>query len=318
MYGGWGTDHGPTREMAFSVPHSCDDFVRSATAAEHPKHLYTGVPDVLTQCVQRCATTAYADLGKERTAALRKWTLRAQELREQVDPSPPSGHCAKILRGKDLRLFQEMLDSSGHADSKLPSCVRDGFELMGPLPLSGVLQKKTTFATLTPEEVRANAASTRKAIWNSCKSTTCDRVAEEVFRITQEERNQGWLEGPFYDDLPEDSVLTRRFGIEQTSTRADGSVVCKVRPVDDYTESQVNLTNSSDETVSPHGVDTIVAGACARIAARPKNKDPEILKGCTIDLRKAYKQLAISLRSLNDAYLCVFDTLAKKPAGTRP
>ena len=109
LYGGWGTDHGPTREMAFSVPHSCDDFVRSATAAEHPKHLYTGVPDVLTQCVQRCATTAYADLGKERTAALRKWTLRAQELREQVDPSPPSGHCAKILRGKDLRLFQEML-----------------------------------------------------------------------------------------------------------------------------------------------------------------------------------------------------------------
>ena len=132
LYGGWGTDHGPIREMAFSVPHSCEDFVNSATAAEHPKHLYTGVPDVLAECVQRCATTVYEDLGKERTATLRKWTLRAQELREQVDPDPPSGHCAKILRGKDLRLFQEMLDSSGHADSKLPSCIRDGFELMGP------------------------------------------------------------------------------------------------------------------------------------------------------------------------------------------
>ena len=84
--------------------------------------------------------------------------------------------------------------------------------------------------------------------------------------------------------------------------------------MDDYTESQVKLTNSSDETVSPHGVDTIVAGTCLRVAARPTSKTPENLKGCTVDLRKAYKQLAIAMKSLNDAYLCVFDTQAKRPA----
>ena len=216
LYGGWRTDHGPIREMVFSVHHSCADFVKSvksATAAEHPRHLCTGVPDVLATCVKNCATMSYEDIGRERTAALRKWTLRAQELRAQVDTNPPVGHCAKILEGKDLRLFQEMLDSSGHADTMLPACIREGFELMGPLPSSGVLQKKNTFATLTPEEVRANAASTRKAIWNSCKGDA-----------------------------------------------------------------------------------------------------PENLKRCTIDLRKAYKQLAIALKSLNDAYLCVFDTEAGTPA----
>ena len=311
------TDHGPIREMVFAVHHSCADFVKSAAAAEHPRHLYTGVPDVLATCVKNCATMSYEDLGKDRTATLRKWTLRAQELRAQVDPDPPVGHCAKILEGKDLRLFQEMLDSSGHADTMLPSCIRNGFELMGPLPSSGVLQKKNTFATLTPEEVRANAASTRKAIWNSCKGSASDRVAQEVFRITKEEKANGWLEGPFYDDLPMDAILTRHFGVEQSSTRADGSVVSKVRPVDDYTESQVNLTNSSDETVSPHGVDTIVAGACLRVVSRPKDRAPENLMGCTIDLRKAYKQLAIAPKSLNDAYLCVFDTETGTPAAFR-
>ena len=76
----------------------------------------------------------------------------------------------------------------------------------------------------------------------------------------------------------------------------------------------MKLTNSSDETVSPHGVDTIVAGTCLRVAARPTSKTPENLKGCTVDLRKAYKQLAIAMKSLNDAYLCVFDTQAKRPA----
>ena len=242
LYGGWGTDHGPIREMTFAIPHSCDDFVKFASAAEHPRHLYSGVPDVLADCVRKCATTPYVEVGKERTEALRKWTLRAQELREQVDPNPPKGHCAKILEGKDLRLFQEMLDASGHADSHLPSCIREGFHLMGPLPNSGVLQRKSTFATLTPDEVRANAAAVRTAIWNACKGTKHDRVAEEVSRITKEEKMNGWLEGPFFDDIPEGAVLSRRFGVEQTSTKPDGTVVSKVRPIDDFTESQVNLS----------------------------------------------------------------------------
>ena len=112
----------------------------------------------------------------------------------------------------------------------LPSCIRKGSELTGPLPSSGVLQKENTFATLTPEEARVNTASAREAIWNSCKGTTSDRVAQEVFRITEEEKDDGWLEGPFYGDLPMDAVLTRRFGVEQSSTRADGSVVSKCVP----------------------------------------------------------------------------------------
>ena len=191
------------------------------------------------------------------------------------------------------------------------------FRAHGPLPSSGVLQKENTFATPTPEEVRVNTASTRKAIWDSCKGTSSDRVAQEVFRITKEEKDDGWLEGPFYDDLPMDAVLTRRFGVEQSSTRADGSVVSKVRPVDVCTESQVNLTDSSDVTVSPHGVDTLVAGACIGVVSRPEDHAPENLMGCTIDLRRAYKQLAIAPESLSDACLCVFDTETGTPAAFR-
>ncbi|CAE7519242.1 unnamed protein product [Symbiodinium sp. CCMP2592] len=65
-------------------------------------------------------------------------------------------------------------------------------------------------------------------------------------------------------------------------------------------KSQVNLTNASVETISPHGVDTIVAGICRRITSRPEQAEPEELVACTVDLRKAYKQLPVSLESLND------------------
>ncbi|CAE7316422.1 unnamed protein product [Symbiodinium sp. CCMP2592] len=306
LFGG-GADLPSIREMTFSVPKSCEDFVQQACFAEHPKHLYSGIPDVLAKCVSKCASESYESLGRERTASLRRWVARAKELSEQVDPDPPVGHCAEVLKGKDLRLFKEMLDESGHVDSGLPSQVKRGFDIMGPLPASGAMPKKNTFATLTPKEVRDNASSINKAILGACRSSKDKQVAEEVFALTCDEKERGWLDGPHDFPLPDGAVLTRRFGIRQTSTQADGSVLDKTRPIDDYTESQVNLTNASVETISPHGVDTIVAGICRRITSRPEQAEPEELVACTVDLRKAYKQLPVSLESLNDCRLLFAD-----------
>ena len=123
LYGGGG-DLLPTREMAFTVPKTCDDFAHQACATEHPRHLYSGIPAVLSRCVERCASEKYEVLGRERIAVLRQWTLSAQELSEQPDPSPRKGHCAAVLKGKDLRLFKEMLDASGHVDSSLPGQIK--------------------------------------------------------------------------------------------------------------------------------------------------------------------------------------------------
>ena len=312
LFGG-GADLAPTREMAFAIPKTCDEFVQQACMAEHPRHLYSGIPEVLAKCVERCATESYESLGRERTAVLRKWVLRAQELSEEPDPDPPRGHCAEVLRGKDLRLFKQMLDASGHVDSNLPKDVKNGFDIMGPLPDSGAMPKKASFATVTPAEVRANSSATNKAILHSCKSSKCDRISTEVFRLTCEEKEKGWLDGPHAFPLPEGAVLTRRFGVEQSSTQADGSTVDKTRPIDDYTESQVNLTNASTETISPHGIDVIIAGICRRVLSRPATSSPENLTACTIDLRKAYKQLPVSERSLNDCFLCVHDPSTSSP-----
>ena len=71
---------------------------QSAATAVHPRHLCTGVPDVLATCMKKCATMSYEGLGKECTGTLRKWTLCAQKLRARVDPDPPVGHCAKFLK----------------------------------------------------------------------------------------------------------------------------------------------------------------------------------------------------------------------------
>ena len=118
------------------------------------------------------------------------------------------------------------------------------------------------------------------------------------------------MNGPFtFEELPKHAVLTRRFGVKQSSTLSDGSKVLKFRPIDDYSESLINVTNACDETIQPMGVDQICAALVKRMRIQP---------GCdlvckTIDLRKAYKNLPISETALGDAYIAVYSPDAGVP-----
>ncbi len=103
------------------------------------------------------------------------------------------------------------------------------------------------------------------------------------------------------------SVCTRRFGVDQWETAR------KIRPIDDYTESLVNLTNVSRESIVVHGVDFIIAGVMHRLDLCRKGGVSHNLLTKTVDLRRPYKQLPVSVASLEDSYLCV-----KNPSSGEP
>ena len=150
---------------------------------------------------------------------------------------------------------------------------------------------------------RANAAINNKAIFESAKNCRDPVIAQAVYDATVAERDKGWLQGPIdFESLPPGAVLTRRFGVEQTSFDVNVGSVKKVRPIDDYTESLVNHTNSSSETINPHGIDTILAAAAYRVRRGRKLGLRESLAAKTVDLRKAYKQLYPLLRFRMHSY----------------
>ena len=105
--------------------------------------------------------------------------------------------------------------------------------------------------------------------------------------------------------MPPRSLLTRRFGVSQTARDAVMGQVTKVRPIDDFTESLANLTNSGNETIAPHGIDIVVSSVCVRIREKWGRK-PNVFAR-TIDLRKAYKQLPLLEAAMKDAFLCVYN-----------
>ena len=295
-------------------------FVKQATLCSHPRTLECSVPLVLRDTIQANLRDGYVAVGQDRTAAMRKWLLRKQELADvrEVEPKPFPKHCQRIFAGKSIPLFEEILNFANFGDVKLADTMRSGFALMGQIPESGVLPTRVSLPSLRHEEVRKASSMGNKVVWNATNACRDPDIATAVYDATMEEKGNGWLEGPFsLEDLPEGAILTRRFGVVQTCHDVSRGTVRQVRPIDDYTESLINLTNGSTETISPHGVDVVLAASCLRLRLGRKLGTKEELSARTIDLRKAYKQLPLAESCLADSFLCVLNPKTGQPEACR-
>ena len=205
-----------------------------------------------------------------------------------------------------------MISEANYGDTGLVPNICKGFDLMGPLPKSKVFPVKHTYATVTQDQVRSVCSATRQAVWHSLRKVLDADIADDIHRITVEEVNRGWLSGPFdIKDLGPNESLTRRFGISQTSSSSDGVQTKKTRPIDDFTESLINLSNSTEEKIDIHSVDVILASILLRL--RSSGGERKELNAKAIDLRKAYKQLAISEVALGDGNLAVLNPATGRP-----
>ena len=194
-------------------------------------------------------------------------------------------HCEDIRKGKSMRLFEEMLNASDYPDQYLVRQMCKGFDLLGPIPDSGVLPRKLTTATLTEADVCGVADLNRESIWASTKQCRDLEIAKEVHRSTLQELEKGRLVGLFaLDSLPPGCLLSRRFGVSQTTTDAALGQITKITPIDDFTESLANLTNSGNETIAPHGIDVVISSMCLRVRLERKMGRQPAMVARTIDL----------------------------------
>ena len=203
-----------------------------------------------------------------------------------------------------------MISEANYGDTGLVPNICKGFDLMGPLPKSKVFPVKHTYATVTQDQVRVCSA-TRQAVWHSLRKVL--RILLMIFIVSLLRRStRGWLSAPFdIKDLGPNDSLTRRFGISQTSSSSDCVQTKKTRPIDDFTESLINLSNSTEEKIDIHSVDVILASILLRL--RSSGGERKELNAKAIDLRKAYKQLAISEVALGDGNLAVLNPATGRP-----
>lgn len=156
---------------------------------------------------------------------------------------------------------------------------------------------------ITLKELASSAHASRTALLASVRSSGDTEIDETVLQKTMEKLECGWLEGPIPEsELPDDAVVSCRFGIRQSS----GDAV-KIRLIDDSSASGVNDTVQVESATKLHTLDVAAALELLKVSS-----DQQWL-GKTIDLSSAYRQLGILPSSRWVSYVAVFDPKSKKP-----
>ncbi|CAJ1339650.1 unnamed protein product, partial [Effrenium voratum] len=295
----------PDCEAVFGVPWSVDEFLERAASLVHPRNLHTGVPIELKDAIDWASWRSSCDMRNFRIGVIKEWLLLARdlnsaekEIRLSLEP-----HVRTVLGQKRLKLFEHMLRQSGHGDVSLVDDIMKGFDIAGDIPKSAVFRKKFRPAELTVDSLRRNAKRVRSGILQSVHAEgdrlgSDHELAQAVYDATMKELSLGYLHGPYAEsDLGPECSITRRFGVRQGQ---------KVRPIDNYTESQLNQTTTVHETITLHTADVIAAASSYRLGLTDC-ADRRCLQGKSWDLKRAYKQLPLSKRALQDSYLAVLN-----------
>ena len=176
-------------------------------------------------------------------------------------------HIRDVLKSKRLEVFRAMLAHCKYGDEHICDDITKGFDLMGQLPDSGVSFRSGAH---TPPSRRIRSAKSASKHGKLSGIRRGPWLTERLLRkfikqLWTKLRKDGWLAPLASMTFPDGASLTRRFGILQTSSSSDGSQTKKVRPIDDFTESLINMTNGCNEKISIHGVDTIASGVVHRL-----------------------------------------------------
>eukprot|EP00971_Amphidinium_carterae_P136406 2702872-Amphidinium_carterae.1 len=160
------------------------------------------------------------------------------EVAEKTLHNEMPAHVKKVMSSKKILLYEALLKEAGVECDYLNQGLRNGFDLLGVVPDSGLFQpRKQQRATAKTKEELWNEAGWRvEQVMKSCRAA-CDPLDDEaLLKETEEEVKRGWADGPYTrEELDQDLgrgrwIAARRFCIAQLSAGTP-----KRRLIDDFT-----------------------------------------------------------------------------------
>ena len=122
------------------IPAEPLDFLEKAIAAGHPRGVEVHVDELIHNVVIENFHDSPYNLAKKRIQFFKRWQERAKCIDRQGDAfiRQAPAHAQKILMGKRLQLWDEILRDLGYVDNNLITDIANGFDLTGWLRKSGV------------------------------------------------------------------------------------------------------------------------------------------------------------------------------------
>ena len=310
------------------------EFVDAALTAQHPIDYAFPLPDVLIKAVVKVLEEGPALTNARRVLNLKK----VQRLVASLQPEETTLHSrlpeglAKVLKDKNLLAWKKLMEQTNFDDASLFQDMIDGFDLVGQAATSGEFPYLHKPALQSVRELRKKSKWMRASVIGKCKASDRPDLDEVTWTKTIEERDRGWLQGPFTLSQVEAMVgdpnwiVTRRFPLEQKD---------KVRMIDDCLDSGLNSAFSSSNKLQLMDVDVLVALVMCALKAMGKEEGDRLhlstgevlalkisplwggnlkLVGRTLDLEAAYKQAAPKPEQLWARFIVVFNPALHQPS----
>ena len=165
-----------------------------------------------------------------------------------------------------------------------------------------MLPSKFSPALLTESSLRHQSKMRRARIERDQRGSGDDDVDREVWLQTLDECSKGWLVGPIPSaDIPCDAPVSRRFGLKQKH---------KVRLIDDFSESSESSVNEAVtvwESPTLHTVDVAASALSIWFGDTLCGSLGPSLVVRTFDLSSVYRQVGLSPKGRNYAYIRVYN-----------
>ena len=317
----------------FGIYRSSSQFVDSARMLWHPFDELRNLPDRMIKSLFINLTESPHQLTKWRCQFLQKWSRRAAVLHvaeKELHQGMPSLHVRRVMEGKRVLVMEELAKEMDWPDMGLFPELKEGFKLVGTFGSTGVFKTGVTIANLSEDELEKNTKFLRPAILGRLKNFSDEELQKELFETTLKEATEKhWLEGPYDVDevrsqMGDKWLPARRFGIMQKD---------KLRPIDNFKESMLNLTFGCYEKIELKAMEHVLwmlvtltrymrhlgevkfvlsDGSVMEGYVHPAwNKVAFGMEATCIDMKSAYKQLLSCPRWLQKGLLPIFKNTKK-------
>lgn len=284
--------------QTWGIPWTPDEFVQQASSAGHPSSVRSFLPEALQKCLEMYRTTNVAGRVANRAATVKFWLKRVLSLRQDEAElhTKLDTQVESVIKNKKILVWKEMLESISYPDMGVVDEFTSGAMLTGSAAPTGLWPKKFTPASVTENDVRRLAKSSRAGLSYNQVVFFEEEIAQSVWQQTLDEVNRGDVEGPFeLEHIPEDYPLSRRFGVRQSG---------KIRCVDDFSASSVNAACQTSESPKPHTLD-VLAGMLVGVMDSTSSSSKWLVRA--FDLKSAYRQCAVDPISEPFSYIVVGD-----------
>ncbi|CAE7510495.1 unnamed protein product [Symbiodinium necroappetens] len=231
------------------VPHGPEEFVRKAVAAGHPMDMDRLISPAVDAAVKANFCDDASVVSRRRLDTLRRWSMRARELDEQEARanSQRPAHLQKLLAGKRILLWKEILFEIGYPDTAILDEVESGLPLTGWMTPSQVFQQRARPPTMSVSTVLAMNKGFHALVKRRLAKRQDPEVEEKTWRETEEELAKGW----FWIDHSgswEGKIIAHRFGLLQK---------LKLRTIDDCSVGGLNCTVGLPDKMRVHSIDIL-------------------------------------------------------------